>query len=51
MITITCKICERIFHTVYTEKYVLHKKTHKNLGCTLISAVCHIKNNTSLGLY
>ena len=40
-----------MLHSIYSKKYVLHKKPGINLECTLISAVCHIKNNTSLGLY
>ena len=45
--TINCNISEHIFYTVHTAKCVLHKKTGINLGCTLISAVCHITHNLS----
>ena len=30
---------------------MFYKKTGTNFGCMLITAVCHIKNNTSLSLY
>ena len=40
-----------MLHSIYSKVCLTQKKTGINLGCTLISAVCHIKNNTPLGLY